>query len=744
MGVRKVLLLIFVVLTIFAVPGLAAEATPDVEVTYIERNPKYERYWVNYSGATEYSDDFVPYEVDSAISLANPGAKRWPDLDEPVTFTAHLLNRGSTSVSSFDFVWKIDGVIVNSGTYSGTFTPGDTMTFNLGWLWQSDRHTVTFEVILADDATPANNILTDYTDGLTFFTLIEESYDQAFVANTASVPSPATTYATEWLQNHVKKMNQMFEDAGASTRVRYDKLELIPDDSAPNGCWPNCSQYDGSFPQVFLAGEKDLRLGGSAWYEADEDIDYALLHELSHQLGLIDLYRMNMNPGQNKVNGLPYSAMNGLMNSGSHFVSSHTAGALNAWHGYRRGYFGQYLFDIPTTNTIYVEDVCENPLSGAGVKVYQKIQRMDGVEEMPNVVKFLGTTDSLGLYELPNVAVDTTNFPPTNTDNSLKPNPFGYISNHGENGLFMLELWNTQEKEYQFLDITAFNLAYWLGNTANATYPFKTQLVSNPVPGNTAESKSASADITEYISGWCGMSPPSVPSNANDGDLSTSWCRDSTAVGDYWQVDLGKVTYPYKVVLYTHSRKLRAEGSLSGEFSGEQSLLFRMDTESSDEFEAKTHIFPPQGLRYLRFTIEEDQDWVRLREVEVYTAEESCRTYGLSLQPVIDSKSGSPNSEVAYALKVTNEGSGEDTYDVAASGNVWPTSVPPAIGPLAAGGSETLDVTVSIPGSAVDGATDTVEVTLTSQTNPTKMVTAKLVTTASPYKLFAPIVTDQT
>jgi hypothetical protein len=733
----------FYLLSLSAAPGLADEGPPDIEVTYIERKPKYERYDVNYSGELGYFDDYVPYYADAAVSLANAGARRWPEPGEIVTYTAFLLNRGSTAVTSFEYAWKIDGRMVSSGTYAGAIAPGAGRSLDLKRLWQAERQEVEVEIILPDDATPGNNKLAIQTDALSFFTLIEQGFDQAFSNNTAVVRNPSTAYATEWLQKHVQKLNQMLEQAGASTRVRYDKLAIVADGSAPDGCEPHCTMYDGAVPQIFLAADADPRLTGSSWYDAEEDLDYALLKDLAGQLGLVDLSRLNMDPQQNKVNGLPYAAPAGLMNRGDNFFDTHSAAALESWYGHRSGYSGQYLYDIPAQNTLYLEDVCGNPLRDISIKVYQKVNRLPGEEEIPDLVKFSGTSDSIGRFRLPNVLVDSTNFPQTETGNTLRPNPFGYISNQGENGLFLLELWNTEEKEYHFLDITDFNHAYWAGNTAEATYPITTGFLPDPLTGNLTLDKQANADIPAYYGGWCGVFAPSLPGYANDGDQSTSWCRDAISTGDYWQIDLGQVISPHKVVLYTNYRALRAEASLSGAFAGEQTLLFRMENGSGYDAYPQTFLFPPQGARYLRLTVERDQKWVHLSEVEIYAAEGPCRRYGLSLDPMIEPYVASPGTDIFYQLKITNKGSVADTFDIVAKGNAWPTVVPAAIGPLGPGKSRKVDLIVSIPANVAIGAVDIAAIKVTSQANPTKTVTARFVTAAGPYKQYLPLASDR-
>jgi hypothetical protein len=611
--------------------GYAVRAS-DVEVTHIERDPKYEKYLVQYTSQT-YTDDFTPYEISSAVGLYNPGAKRWPDGGEVVTFTAHVLNRGDDVVGAFDYTWTLDGGVVDSGSFAASLAPGATTTSSVTWSWDAGRHTVGFRVDLPGDATPDNNALTDFTDALSLFTLVEQSYDDDFEADTASVPAPRTAFMTEWLQNHIERINELLRRSGAPTRVRFDELSVVPDGSFPNGCDADCKYYDGTFPEVFRAGDQDLRLGGSVYYDAGEDIDYGLLHEWGHQLGLIDQYRLKVSAEQNKVNDETYIAPAGLMMDVSHFVNEHTAGALASWHGHRRGYFGQYLYDLPKNNILLVEDLCAAPLAGALVNVYQKVQRASGEEEIPDLVKFTGSSDPQGHYTLPDVPVDTTNFPPTATGNELRPNPFGYISNHGDNGLFLLEFLLGSEASYRFLDILEFNLRYWKGDRQSATYPVRTGLLSGTDPTNIALSAPASADIADYVSGWCGMTTPSVPGNANDGDMQTVWCRDHVDPGNWWEVDLGEEKFPYKIVVHTDYRAFRLEGSRSGVFAGEQTLLYRRDGPLVGSQQAQTLTFYPKPARFVRLTIEQAQDWVQHRELEVYGASAACWSGPMDVPP---------------------------------------------------------------------------------------------------------------
>jgi len=461
-------------------PLIPTHSGTDLEVAYIERVPKYPRYDVDYIINHQFTDDFTPYNLDIATGLKSgqtSQTKRWPAQDELVTFTAHFINRGTNPIDQFNYQWLLDDNSIKSGTYKGPILPGEKAEISVQWSWDKASHRIKFLAPLKDDLTPSNNVLEDYTDALSFFTFIDRSYDQQFAANTTKVAHPTTSSILEWLQLHIKKLNQMFEQAGATTRVRYDLLEII-DDNASLPSQDRLIMYDGSFPNRFEKGNKDLRLGASAYYDQGEDIDYGLLHELGHQLGLIDLYRLDVSKSQNEVNGESRRAIFGLMDGVSHFISEHSALALNSWQGKRRGYFGQYLYDIPVQNQIKFLEANGNPLTKAKVTVYQKVETEGIGERIPNIPKFQGMTDDNGVYVLPNVPVDDSLFTPTETGNKLRPNPFGYISNHGENGVFLLKIEKCEFTDYKWIDITKFNIAYWKGETKNATYQIKIRLSS--------------------------------------------------------------------------------------------------------------------------------------------------------------------------------------------------------------------------------------------------------------------------
>jgi len=113
------------------------------------------------------------------------------------------------------------------------------------------------------------------------------------------------------------------------------------------------------------------------------------------------------------------------------------------------------------------------------------------------------------------------------------------------------------------------------------------------------------------------------------------------------------------------------------------------------------------------------------------TVEVIGSSYGVRLAPTTAFAKGVSAVPVFYTLQVDNTGDDAETFDVSVNGNTWTTTVPATIGPLAAGESANLVITVTIPATALFGATDTAIATVTSQGNPAQSAIATLNTTSN-------------
>ncbi|HSR34169.1 MAG TPA: CARDB domain-containing protein, partial [Anaerolineae bacterium] len=358
----------------------------DLDVAFVSRTPLYNAYCV------EYLYD-APNQPGRPILC--PGTevdRRWPVQGEIVTFTAHIINKGTVTSPAFDYAWHIDGVEEANGTLPA-LAPMAEATAIYQWLWAHElssdgqramgEHTVRFTADPADaivETYESNNSLEDSTQAMSLSIYMKPEMYEAY--NTPMDPKYPYS-AEDWLQKQIAAMNASFAGAiypatpeGAALRVRINRIEVSPTDPPPDGA------HDGDW---FVKDE--VRCVDCGYWDPATDIDWGMVHELSHQVSIIDLYaigvyaanvfvtgdnRMPANMGFGWVGG-------GLMGGGDispynepNRYSSHTAAGASTYAGYRNGYFGSYLFDIPRQNYLRIVDSQGNPALGVDVALYQR------------------------------------------------------------------------------------------------------------------------------------------------------------------------------------------------------------------------------------------------------------------------------------------------------------------------------------------------------------------------------------
>ncbi|MBP7748352.1 MAG: hypothetical protein KA383_19730 [Phycisphaerae bacterium] len=442
----------------------------DLQVTHISRTPRYPRYWPEYTyyWVTE-PNGFGPYVFSAATSLGggqSATTQRWPIADDPVTYTAHVRNRGTvTWTGTLSATWRLDGVAVSTPAVPVTLAPGAVTTFAYVLPWDGQWHEICFTLNVSDSHAD-NNSRSIWTKSAPFLTYVDLSVIEDFrERSTPNYPQAATEDMLDWLQRHMDRMNQMFADAGSVKRVHYDLLEVLSDHDPDPGVQ---TIYFGVFPFRYYGHPYgDPRSPG--YYHADVDIDYGLCHELSHQLGLIDIYQLDLSADQNLVSNMGYSAVPCLMNGCSPFYSTHSALGMNAWADIVHGYYGQYMYHMPEQIKLRILDYYGQPLAGATVKMYQLAERPEG-KVIANQIKAQGVTDASGEWTLPNVPINPSMVPPTFAGEQLHDNPFGYLAVVGTNGLLHFKIEYDEFVDYAWLDITEVNVAYFQGQTQSATF----------------------------------------------------------------------------------------------------------------------------------------------------------------------------------------------------------------------------------------------------------------------------------
>jgi hypothetical protein len=447
----------------------AGSSAIDLDVTYISRTPLYHRYQV------EYTIDMRPY-----LTKGTENDQRWPEHGEKVTFTAHVMNKGKAPSGQFTFKWYIDGSEVSSGTHA-SLAGGEEGTETYRWAWAHTlegeklmgSHSVRFAVDPSNsipETYETNNALEDATGAISLELGVTPELYRA-LENPVDPKWPHS--AEDWLQKQVAAMNAAFARSvypsapqGITERVRLDRI-VVSEDAPP----ADPTEDGGFFMKV------DDRFG-NPYYDPETDVSGALIHELTHQLGIIDMYGMDVSleiPQVLDSQGHPvqigYSTAGlfpGLMSDPGidpPTYDEHTSLALNKNVGYRRGYYGDYLYDIPSQTYLHVIDNEGADAAGVAVKLYQGSSTGGELgsesRNFDNIPEISGTTDGRGMFLL--TARSPGRATITHTNHFLSNNPFGAINIIGnEEDMFILELTKGTHQEFQWLTIPQLNLACWL------------------------------------------------------------------------------------------------------------------------------------------------------------------------------------------------------------------------------------------------------------------------------------------
>lgn len=474
---------------------------PEITLQYVERLPVME--WVR--GSDE------------------PAREGWPEPGQEVTWRLHLRSSASESLD-VELAWTLDDEEVKRETVS---LPADaTATADLPWTWTFDRHVVGVVVDPDDrieEQSESNNELDVFTDALSVGFYVERSVFDYFDEHQSKLGIGSTSFE-DWAQRQIDETNRMFEEAvypetpdGVVDRWRLDGITVVQDGALPlvpvedqffdpRQAVPNLDDravdLQWGFPAERLGVYDDVRTAST-----DNQFYYSgfVQHELGHARYLVDVYGFRVTHGTEALieiteAGEPvagseympgseivtpdgdgtrvYATQQGLMNTDWTFVDRHSAGALNRIAGHRAtlGNFnspenlGAYLDDLPAENRLTVTDDGGAPLAGALVQVYRS-------EPDPS-------RDALpGPY--PKHFDDEPDLELTADEQGrvlLGPDPFSGgrgISHDGEisNCVVIVRVETDDGVGYGFLDITAFNQAYWRGETELADYELAVELV---------------------------------------------------------------------------------------------------------------------------------------------------------------------------------------------------------------------------------------------------------------------------
>ena len=456
-----------------------ANGDPDLDILHISRSPKYPRYEVEYD----------PPGYNPQLIAGTHNIKHYPDPGEMLKYSAIIRNSGGGTIDNFEIFWYIDSLLVMTEN-GGRLFPRQQIRTTIQHPWSLQPVQIRCEVHgqpVVNEVSTQNNALPIRSNALSFHFHAEKNILDLFEAN----QNPMGSYSFEdWAQFQVRKINQFFTEAvypgitpnGVPEAVFLDTVSYYPNGVLPSGGThaPHHVLWDGQWG--FTGDPNAINYFQNIVLNQNNGMDWALLHELGHQIGLIDLYNMDIQESEFQVmeprtgskppltpiawDVLYYCSRSDFMMHSNYQngFSDHSAGALLRNLSKRRGYFGDYLADLPAENILTVRYPNNSFMNDAEIWIYQM---QDNI--IPNTPKFRGYTDSLGIYTFPHY-----------TDSLYEggisvQNPFSTIFSPnphvvGTNSVLFLRVVKGDSVGYQFMDICDFNVAYWEGHTNEATF----------------------------------------------------------------------------------------------------------------------------------------------------------------------------------------------------------------------------------------------------------------------------------
>lgn len=595
---------------------------PDLDVTYIEMVPRYKRYIVDY-----------PNDIPT-LRKGTENQKKWPDEGERIKFNGIIRNSGNSPISG-SLIWLVDGETVKKDTFK-EINPGEEIYNTLDWSWQGSQ---AVKLLVspdngAEEITDKNNSREFSTKAIALRINVEDSVYEAF----NNEKNLTGSYSFEdWVNAHIDALNHKFSESGVLSTVRPE-FTVRPDGSLPRSFThaPEEPEWDGQWGfETTEWCQDDCKKSNSIQYWASK-IQPSLLHEWAHQLGHAHNTDTNVSSKNNSITNqtlFPRSPdifsptgdelQEPFLNN-SKLFTPYSVQALNSNFGYRRGYYADYLFDIPSINVLRIKDTVGNTLSDAQIRIWQSQGRM--IKGDPILTK---QTDSNGELVLPKQKVEGGTIL-TATNHILEDNPFGKVNVNGGNGMFLIETTSNGQKDYQSLSVQDFNLQYWQGNSYLNIMDLPTSIYHGDNEINLVLNKPTYTNTAFQNTSF----------KAVDGDKTGKngyWQIDDAHKGDYLIIDLQK-SYPLtKIVVWGETTlpaywfgKFTISISDTEDFKNEEIVAYENDwyetiRKGKPQYLGEAFwVYPLKAAegRYVKFTFgREYQQLVTVQEIEIFGIE---------------------------------------------------------------------------------------------------------------------------
>lgn len=501
----------------------------DLTVTFIEINPKlpglhgrvqYDRYgrpWIG--GASERLRQLGPQRYTRPDQIVD-GLRFTYEPGEQLTLTAHIKNVGFRDAGPFAVEWYIDDSFIAADVYTDHLGEMEETTVDFRWNWQPGRHHVTCQLITGEpEIATLNNAA---TDALWAFPLV-------FVVGKGRVAAwheHRSAYGTfcfeDFYRWHLDIMNLLLDRSaypaaprGCHARVRLDRivyLDQVPESKSGEIIESLFSEDGLRYDQgCWLWRDTDDELATGQYLQTDYEwrnrTEWSLPHELGHQLGLVDWYRLDYAGDQHHIWPDTNEPVTHLMRYPRQMMHWHgpwpfgevDAAYLNMTIDKPRGYYGDCYFAIPANSFLRVVDINGQAVPDAEIEIFQ---RGTVVEPDPRsrgtIVTYFeviesgefdhplsihpvisARTDKQGMLRLPDRPAE-----PVRTLNGFhrQPNPFGNINVVGQRGLMLARVTRHERPCYFWLEAHDFITAWFRGHKSRYVVTLKTPYGSADSP----------------------------------------------------------------------------------------------------------------------------------------------------------------------------------------------------------------------------------------------------------------------
>lgn len=412
----------------------------DLSVILISRTPEYPRYDTREPGETVEQDGVA---VAVKLSAGDPNEKRWPDDGEEVTYQATVKNVGTVPAEPFEAQWFIRELPGELVSFDKKLAPGETATFNLATPFRSSHTDHRIQPIAlrlfpkGEERDRANDELEVQQAALALGLTITPEAVAKFAEAGLPWEDAMQRAVHRWNEVLSRYSRYSFAPAGALERVRIQRMA------------------------VGAAAATDVNLDAEILVTPDTNLDV----EIAKACGLVALNPPGLAAGSVAGDGQAFppsiDRFAGVLGSGETrsdallaptFAFPHErfhdlyadpekldigAGlsatdvyALNKNLGRRRGFTGDYLYDVPGSVLLTVTDPSGKRLPNQELAVYAM---RGGSFSGANVFERIRTGES-GSVLLPRRNPGTPPGAYTPTGHQLLPNPFGRIDVTGANG----------------------------------------------------------------------------------------------------------------------------------------------------------------------------------------------------------------------------------------------------------------------------------------------------------------------